>query len=100
MPRHATPAVCAGDPFVGIAIDKKGFTVRYYGGSSWRWPADFRFAYSRRDAAWQLVMVREESFHASEPEKRTVRTCRPPRDFGKIDFIASDPERFLGQGER
>lgn len=45
-------------------------------------------------------MVREESFHASEPEKRTVRTCRPPRDFGKIDFIAFDPERFLGRGER
>lgn len=89
-----------GDPFVDISILKNGFEIHHYGGSSWRWLADYRFAYSRRDDAWQLVAVREQSFHASVPDKPTIRTYRPPKDFGKIDFTAFDPERFKGQGEK
>jgi hypothetical protein len=89
-----------GDPFVGVQVGHGTFTVSNYGGSAWRWSADFRFDYSRLDDAWQLVRVTESSFHASDPERAKTRVRRPPRDFGKIDFGEFDPQRFLGQGKR
>lgn len=89
-----------GDPFVGVQVGAKTFTVSNYGGSGWRWTADYRFNYSRRDDTWQLVRVTESSFHASEPNKAKTTVRRPPKDFGKIAFADFDPQKFLGQGKR
>jgi hypothetical protein len=89
-----------GDPFVGIQIGSRSFTVSNYGGSAWRWSFDYRFDYSRQDDAWQLVRVTESSFHTSEPNKAKTKVRRPPKDFGKIGFAEFDPEKFVGQGPR
>jgi hypothetical protein len=83
-----------GDPFLEVVAERNGFTVRHYGGSSWRWANEFTFRYSRRDRAWQLVKVVETSFHATDPENETTDTYKPDRDFGKIDFIDFDPGNF------
>ena len=89
-----------GDPFVGIQVGRRTFTVSNYGGSGWRWSADYRFDYSRRDHAWHLVQVTESSFHASDPNRAKTQVRRPPKDFGKIGFAEFDPQKFLGQGQR
>ena len=89
-----------GDPFVGIHVGNRSITVSNYGGSAWRWSADYRFDYSRRDAAWQLVRVTESSFHASQPDKAKTIIRRPSKDFGRIDFADFDPEKYLGRGPR
>jgi hypothetical protein len=89
-----------GDPFVGVAARAGGFTVRHYGGAGWRWSADFTFGHSRRDGAWQLVRVEEVSFHAGDPAKSERRVSTPPRDYGRIDLGAFDPEDWRGRGAR
>ena len=89
-----------GDPFVEIEAGPGTFTVRHYGGSSWRWGLDYRFGYSRRDRTWQLVEVNSTSFHSSEPEKTEDKRLVPPKDFGKIDIADFDPEDYEGKGER
>lgn len=84
-----------GDPFMGIDIAKNTFTVDHYGGSSWRWSANYKFDYSRIDKTWQLVKIEEESFHASDQNntmKRRVLT--PPKDFGKVDIADFDPAYY------
>jgi hypothetical protein len=89
-----------GDPFQGVDAGPGTFTVSHYGGSSWRWGVEYRFAYSRRDDAWQLVRVEETSFQAgaADEAKETVHT--PPKHFGKIDLNAFDPENWKGRGPR
>ena len=96
----ATCGGMMGDPFVGVEVGTRTFTVSNYGGSAWRWSVDYRFDYSRRDDTWQLVRVAESSFHASDPNKAKNKVSRPPKDFGKIDFADFDPEKFVGQGKR
>ena len=83
-----------GDPFMGVKVGTKTFTVSNYGGSAWRWSADYRFDYSRRDDTWQLVRVTESSFHASDPDKAKTKVRRPPKDFGKIGFAEFDPQKL------
>jgi len=85
-----------GDPFEGVAAEPGRFTVQHYGGSNWRWRADFTFAYSRRDRAWQLVRVQQVSYHTGDPEGTMKRrVLRPPRDYGKIDLRAFNPDSVL-----
>jgi len=84
-----------GDPFVGITAGRKTFTVEHYGGSAWRWSNSYKFNYSRIDNAWQLVEVREESFHVSDQEGGESRTYTPPKDFGKIDIADFDPDNWM-----
>ena len=104
--RNDAAALCStcggamGDPFMGILVGPRTFTVLNYGGSGWRWSAHFRFDYSRRDDAWQLVRVTQSSFHAGAPERAKTTVRRPPRDFGKIGFADFDPRNFLGRGRR
>lgn len=89
-----------GDPFSGLAASKSTFSVHHYGGSGWRWSNTYKFAYSRKDATWQLVEVNESSFHASEPDKQKNKTYRPPKNFGKIDISEFDPEKFMKIGRK
>lgn len=89
-----------GDPFQSVEAGLKTFTVSHYGGSSWRWTADYQFNYSRKDQTWQLVRVEESSFHASVPDKVEHKRYTPPKDFGKIDIADFDPEHWKGQGLR
>lgn len=89
-----------GDPFDGIDTQAGGFTLRHYGGSSWRWREDYRFAWSRRDQTWQLVAVDSLNYHTSDPDKQTAQHARPPRDFGLINLAEFDYEHWQGRGQR
>ncbi len=83
-----------GDPFAGVSVRRKSFTVDNYGGSNWRWSDSYKFNYSRIDKAWQLVLVTKETFMATDPEKTSkIRTITPKR-FGKVDLVRFDPEKI------
>lgn len=83
-----------GDPFMGVTLKKNRFTVNHYGGSAWRWTADYTFAWSRIDKAWQLVAYDLSSFHASDPENVESEHCVPPRHFGKLDLASFNEKTF------
>lgn len=83
-----------GDPFAGVTVGKNTFTVNHYGGSNWRWTADYKFNYSRIDKTWQLVRIEETSFHTFEPKKVKRRVKTPPKDFGKVDIADFNPSDY------
>ncbi len=83
-----------GDPFSGVTVGKNTFTVNHYGGSNWRWTADYKFNYSRIDKTWQLVRVEKTSFHTSEPNKTERKIMTPPKDFGKVDIADFNPSDY------
>jgi hypothetical protein len=89
-----------GDPFQGVDAGPGAITVLNAGGSSWRWAVEYRFAYSRRDATWQLVRVEETSLHAGDPTTEKVSVYTPPKHYGKIDIADFDPENWKGKGPR
>jgi hypothetical protein len=89
-----------GDPFQGVDAGTGTFTVHNAGGSGWRWGVEYTFAHSRRDHAWQLVRVTENTFHASDPTGPTETVSTPPKHFGKIDLTTFDPENWKNQGPR
>lgn len=89
-----------GDPFQSIAVKPGRFTIEHYGGSSWRWTANYTFAWSRRDKSWQLVRVEKASFHASDPDSEETTVHTPPKDYGLIDVTEFDPEDYLGKGKK
>ena len=90
-----------GDPFEGVVIQGKKFTVMNYGGSADRWSYSYTFSYSRRDRNWQLVRVEESHFHTLDPERtQKLRVYTPPKHFGLITFGEFDPDKFQGKGKK
>ena len=89
-----------GDPFEGVVAERNTFTVMFYGGSNWRWAYSYRFNYSRADRTWQLVRAEETEYHTSDPEKMKTKVFIPPRDYGKIDLAAFDPEHYKRPARR
>lgn len=84
-----------GDPFMGVEVGTKTFTVNHYGGSAWRWSENYKFNYSRIDKTWQLVQIYKDSFHAADQNKTMKRTIlTPPKDFGKVDIADFDPSDY------
>lgn len=104
--RNETIVMCSqcggmmGDPFAGVTVGKNTFTVNHYGGSAWRWTADYRFNYSRVDKAWQLVRIEKTNFHAADQNKTLKRIIMtPPKDFGKVDIADFDPSTYDEAGK-
>ncbi|MCW5959725.1 MAG: hypothetical protein KIS76_06135 [Pyrinomonadaceae bacterium] len=85
-----------GDPFAGVTVGKNTFTVNHYGGSAWRWSADYKFDYSRIDDTWQLVKIEKTSYHTLRPMEETLEetVLTPPKDYGKVDIADFDPEDY------
>ena len=87
-----------GDPFQGVEVGLKTFTINHYGGSSDRWALSYKFNYSRIDNTWQLIRVEESTFSTHNPDKVKKKIYTPPRDYGKIDIADFDFENFLSGG--
>jgi hypothetical protein len=89
---------CAGmhpDPYEGIELHRKGFTIVISGGP--RWEENFRFEYSRRDQTWQLIAVDTLGISPEETEENHYRS---PRDFGLINLADFDVDHWKGRGAR
>lgn len=83
-----------GDPFDGVEVKPKSFTVNNYGGSAWRWSEHYQFNYSRTDKTWQLVRFESQTYNSTEPNKTFKTKIRTPKSFGKIDISDFDPEKI------
>jgi hypothetical protein len=83
-----------GDPFQGVVVEPKSFTVSHYGGSAWRWSIDYVFNYSHEDKTWKLARVEQSSFHAFEPDNVKRDVDHPPKDYEKIDIADFDPDHW------
>lgn len=82
-----------GDPYEGIQIDETGFSLLFYGGSSWRWGYDYRFAYKPTRKNWYLVKESQTSFQSGDPEHTTKDVVIEETELGEIPLAAfnSDP---------
>lgn len=82
-----------GDPFEGVHVRAGTFTVYHYGGSSWRWRADYTFRYVQDAGTWRLTRVEELSYHASWPEKME-KTVFVADHLGDIDLADFHPDHW------
>lgn len=89
-----------GDPFEGVAAGPGTFTVYHYGGSAWRWRADYTFRYLPSAGTWRLSKVVELSYHTGDPNKMTQTLFIAPDDFGEIDLARFHPERWKRPPDR
>jgi hypothetical protein len=89
-----------GDPFEGLQVGPGMFTVYHYGGSSWRWRADYTFRYAQGSGTWRLTKVVEVSYHASEPDKIEQTVFVAHDDFGDIDLADFHPEHWKRPRDR
>jgi hypothetical protein len=63
-----------GDPYDNTEIKDNGFTISFYGGSSWRWGSQYRFDYKPAKKDWLLVKETQNSFQSGDPEN-TMKEC-------------------------
>ncbi|MDQ3129825.1 MAG: hypothetical protein M3Q99_03555 [Acidobacteriota bacterium] len=87
---------CGGamvDPFEGVEVGDKTFTVHHYGGRGTRWSVRYKFNYSRINKTWQLFEVKNESYSTADVNKVKTKVLTP-KNFGKIDVDGFDPEKL------
>lgn len=89
-----------GDPFEGVEAQPGSFTVYHYGGSAWRWRADYTFAYVPSAGTWRLAKVKELTHWTLDPNKIQERTFTTPGDFGAIDLARFRPETWNPRAPR
>lgn len=58
-----------GDPYEGITVKGRYFSIDHYGGSAWRWTRNITFRYDPARKDFILHRDGGESFHATDPEK-------------------------------
>lgn len=57
-----------GDPYEGMLAKPGGFTINFYGGSSWRWAEEYSFVYDATKKNWFLQKHRSSYFQSGDPE--------------------------------
>ncbi len=78
-----------GDPFLRMVVKNGYFTIEHYGGSAWRWTHLITFKYNTKKRNWFLHRVGGESYHTSNPDKRT-KNMKTVKDFGIVPFNQYD----------
>jgi hypothetical protein len=73
-----------GDPYEGTTIANNGFTINFYGGSSWRWAYEYRFDYKPAKKDWLLVKESQSSFQSTDPENTTKECIIEEDELGEI----------------
>jgi hypothetical protein len=82
-----------GDPYAGIQIMNSGFTISFYGGSSWRWGYNYRFAYKPTKKNWYLIKESQTSFQSGDPEHTTKDVVIDETELGDMPLavFSSNP---------
>ena len=73
-----------GDPYESTTITKNGFTIQFYGGSSWRWGSTYRFVYRPAKNNWFLVNEKQLSYQTGDPEKTTKEVTIEELELGEV----------------
>lgn len=82
-----------GDPYMDVVIAKGAFTVSHYGGSAWRWGADYTFAYDRARKDWFLDREIKTSFHAGDPDETREESTLTREQLGDFPIETFDAIR-------
>ena len=82
-----------GDPYEGTQIFDKGFSVSFYGGSSWRWAYYYEFRWNAVKKSWYLFKESQSSFQSGDPEATMKNIEIEASELGEvaIDKFNSDP---------
>lgn len=56
-----------GDPYSDLEISRNGFSIHFYGGSSWRWAYEYSFSYKPAKKDWYLTKELQTNFNATDP---------------------------------
>ncbi len=75
-----------GDPYDNTTIANNGFTIDFYGGSSWRWGYTYSFAWKPAKSNWYLVKEKQISFQSGDPETTTKEVQIGESELGEISF--------------
>jgi len=78
-----------GDPYVGISISDKSFSVSHYGGAVWRWGRVSTFS-RNANGIWVLIEDENETFNAVNEERTRETVKTTSKDFGVITFEQYD----------
>jgi len=85
-----------GDPYENTTIGGNGFTLEFYGGSSWRWGYTYRFSWQAAKKNWFLVNEKQISFQAGDPESTTKEVQIKAAELGEISI---DDYGKIGAGD-
>ncbi len=75
-----------GDPYEEGKISNNGFTLNFYGGSSWRWGYKYTFSYNAGKKNWLLSKEVQESFQSGDPENTTKEVNIGATELDGINF--------------
>jgi hypothetical protein len=75
-----------GDPYDNTSITPNGFSIDFYGGSSWRWGSTYRFAWKPAKKNWYLVYEKQTSFQSGDPENTTKEVEIEETELGDMTF--------------
>ncbi len=83
-----------GDPYEGMMLYPGGFSLNFYGGSSWRWGYEYKFSYKPLKKNWYLVKETETSFQSGDPEATMKTSTILENELGEVSISAfnADPE--------
>ena len=73
-----------GDPYEGMQLFENGFSLSFYGGSSWRWAYNYEFLWNVVKKNWLLTKESQSGFHAGDPEKTMRHTEIEAKELGEI----------------
>jgi hypothetical protein len=86
-----------GDPYMETVVETGRFTVSHYGGSAWRWGADYTFAYDPASKDWFLDREKTTSFHATDPDGTRAESTLTREQLGDFPIegfdAVSDPDQ-------
>jgi hypothetical protein len=75
-----------GDPYEGLQLFENGFSLSFYGGSSWRWAYNYEFRWNAVKKNWLLMKETQSVFHAGDPERTMKHTEIEAKELGEILF--------------
>jgi hypothetical protein len=77
-----------GDPYEGISIEKNGFEISFYGGSSWRWYYHYTFSFDASKNNWYLSRQEEGYYHNTEIDETQKDATIEKEELGDISFAS------------
>ncbi len=88
-----------GDPYEGTQIFEKGFSLSFYGGSSWRWAYNYEFRWNTAKKNWFLAKESQSSFQAGNPEATMKNTEIDATELGEVPIDKFDREAGYGENK-
>jgi hypothetical protein len=82
-----------GDPYQETDIHNKGFSISFYGGSSWRWAYQYDFVYRPAKNNWYLVKESQSSFNSGDPDMTMKNTDIKESELGEISLAKFSSEQ-------